>query len=650
MEDKSFGLKCLRALSVFVMIVILVVFFGEVIFAEMDESAPETTIISPSRGQSFAEGFWIDSESVDSESGLAFCEYQIKVGGTGNWIAVSDYVNFTCSAPIWVAVGSNREGCNIQGEDICKINIRAYDNAGNREYPKQFDVSIDWDSESKFIVTQESYDNDQKFDLIFSFYNPEKLNIIGYSLIYSFNSSLVEPISQKIAKDGIFKKFPNRIDLVGIYDEKVTVSSALIGVTQNYSGEGILGVISFKRLTNDTIDFIAKKEGVGVTLSNLDYISFEKDITIPALSILTDESCVPMWVAQPFTSCVNFEKKSYFNDENNCGYSAPSPKVESCQVVEKVTSSVNLAQQTSNTISGNLVLRGEIKQLDHFTSGKLTNVNISSEKKIGNRGVIIRQAVQVGAMNLKSDLVSDVNVDIPDNTVILAPDGWNGIINSPKRIGVSGKAPSGFSVGKEVIEIGSDTETLIFDTPVTIQLEGVTGSVGYKPSGSDSWTKIEHYCGGTYDNPVLDALFFPGECYTSDGINTKILTFHFTSFGSLTPVSADKPAKQRSLGGTGTCSTQWSCGSWSACSLDGTQTRTCSYPQGFCAPIGIKPSESQSCMFDSSDQTLELESTNPSRFGITGAVIGAFGSGWTWAVLLVVLGMGVVVVQIKKKK
>lgn len=72
---------------------------------------------------------------------------------------------------------------------------------------------------------------------------------------------------------------------------------------------------------------------------------------------------------------------------------------------------------------------------------------------------------------------------------------------------------------------------LLLSQPADIILAGVTGTVGYKPAGSSTWTQITNVCGGTYAAPSDPT--FPGECYISDGTNTKIVTYHFTVFGSL---------------------------------------------------------------------------------------------------------------------
>ena len=137
------------------------------------------------------------------------------------------------------------------------------------------------------------------------------------------------------------------------------------------------------------------------------------------------------------------------------------------------------------------------------------------------------------ATTINSDVA---NVTIPADTTVTGPTGWDGVIDLPSAGSSSGTAPSGFSVGGTVIEIGSADGVLIFSSPVTITLPGVTGTVAYKPTGSTVWTQITDVCSGDYANP--DAPTEPDECSTSNGTDTKIVTYHFTSFGELDPAPA----------------------------------------------------------------------------------------------------------------
>lgn len=147
--------------------------------------------------------------------------------------------------------------------------------------------------------------------------------------------------------------------------------------------------------------------------------------------------------------------------------------------------------------------------------------------------VTLRSGVSGQPVVLTNSNLSKASASIPDGTKITGPTGWDGKITPPVSGTPSGgTAPAGFSVGGTVISIGSSSGTLVFDKAVTILLEGVTGAVGYRPAGSNTWTQITNVCASPYatpGNPPANS-----ECAISNGTDTKIATYHFTSFGSLT--------------------------------------------------------------------------------------------------------------------
>ncbi len=150
--------------------------------------------------------------------------------------------------------------------------------------------------------------------------------------------------------------------------------------------------------------------------------------------------------------------------------------------------------------------------------------------------------------------IPDVVVTIPDNTLIQASNDWNGQIEPPKVEPFTGTAPVGFVVSDTVIEVGSPDTVLIFNASATLVIDGVTGDIGYKPSGSSQWIQIVNECSGTFASPGDPE--FPGECFISNGSDTKIVTFHFTSFGGLsaapsTSTAAAPPTNTLSSGGSG---------------------------------------------------------------------------------------------------
>ncbi len=163
-------------------------------------------------------------------------------------------------------------------------------------------------------------------------------------------------------------------------------------------------------------------------------------------------------------------------------------------------------------------------------------VDLTAPLTVGGQSVQVANEVQLNSgvtgtpINITNSALSGVSVSIPDGANILAPSGWTGTITPPTTVTTSGTAPSGFSVGSTAIEVGSSNSILLLSQPATIVIPGV-GAVGYKPAGSSAWTQITNVCGGTYASPDLPV--FPGECYINNTADTKILSYHFTTFGFL---------------------------------------------------------------------------------------------------------------------
>lgn len=141
-----------------------------------------------------------------------------------------------------------------------------------------------------------------------------------------------------------------------------------------------------------------------------------------------------------------------------------------------------------------------------------------------------------GTMTLPQITINSniANIIIPDGTIVTGYTDWDGIIQAPTiSTSSEGKAPAKFKVGNTIISLGSLDGTLNFEKAVTIIIKNVTGTVGYKSPESNDWKEITNICDGSYDEPENPT---EGECSISNGTDTKILTYHFTSFGELEPV------------------------------------------------------------------------------------------------------------------
>lgn len=194
------------------------------------------------------------------------------------------------------------------------------------------------------------------------------------------------------------------------------------------------------------------------------------------------------------------------------------------------TAPIDLTSGIINAAGGNL----GAQPLNSYDGGNLSNVDLTN---LGvSQGVTLSASAPGSSITINNSSLSNVSIVIPDNTTILAPASWDGFLTPPVTGTNTGSAPSGFSVGNTAVEVGSSLATLLFDQPVDVVLAGVTGPVGYRPAGSSAWVRITNACGGTYANPASPA--FPLECYITNGTDTKIHTWHLTTFASLVAVTA----------------------------------------------------------------------------------------------------------------
>jgi hypothetical protein len=180
----------------------------------------------------------------------------------------------------------------------------------------------------------------------------------------------------------------------------------------------------------------------------------------------------------------------------------------------------------------------------------LQPIVIASETINLEKEVVLSSATAQPIVIINNDLPT-ITVTIPDDTTISSVGTWNGKIQPPTAASNSGDAPSGFTVGDNVIEIGSPTSILVFNQTAVILLPDTIGAVGYKAPLSTTWIPINAECGNSFDFPTDPV--FPGECFINNGIDTKIVTFHFTSFGPLDPIPppATPTPTESSSGGSG---------------------------------------------------------------------------------------------------
>jgi hypothetical protein len=129
-----------------------------------------------------------------------------------------------------------------------------------------------------------------------------------------------------------------------------------------------------------------------------------------------------------------------------------------------------------------------------------------------------------------------VEVTIPADTVVAAPQDWDSIINIPRvelNSSVTVIPQDGNTADvSSVIEIGSNDTELIFNKAVRILIPEAAGRyIGYFRDGN--FTEITAVCSGDTEE-AGDALAAGGDCKIDAGSDLVIWTKHFTKFVSYT--------------------------------------------------------------------------------------------------------------------
>ena len=188
---------------------------------------------------------------------------------------------------------------------------------------------------------------------------------------------------------------------------------------------------------------------------------------------------------------------------------------------------------------------GEIElALEEFTldpdetldlSDEVQVIDETQEESIGDVIISLKQQVELSTttgetIELTNTDLEQVVIEIPNETIVSANVIWDGKILPPSIVTTTGTISSAFQTPTTAIQVGSPLSVLIFDKAVTIIIEDTTGQIAYKLSGTIEWILIDT-CSGTYDSPTDPEA--NGECSITDGIDTKIVTFHFTQFAEV---------------------------------------------------------------------------------------------------------------------
>ncbi len=205
-----------------------------------------------------------------------------------------------------------------------------------------------------------------------------------------------------------------------------------------------------------------------------------------------------------------------------------------------LSTDVDLTKGIITPTNNQLTIGDQTRNLSSYNGGDLAAkpADLSTGVAvIGGTKFNIGKAVNLQSASNRATELTNTNVSavIPNNTTVLSSSSWDGKIVAPKLEAASGgTAPSGFQVGSNVVVVGSRTQTLIFDKPVTLTIKNYGGAVGYKPAGGSKYEAITEVCGGSYAQPNPPKTF-PGECFVTNEAKTetKILTYHLTEFVAL---------------------------------------------------------------------------------------------------------------------
>ncbi len=244
-----------------------------------------------------------------------------------------------------------------------------------------------------FDIQTNVYNNQENFDIIFSFDNSENLNISGYTVTYEFNSNEVEPVYQGVPEDNIFSGFGSATHFGGSDEEASWIVHTFFPLTQSHNGSGVLGTFSFKRLTNGSITLIPQPHNVGVFLIDETFIDFGNVITIDEIQIDVNETDdnettiqnIPNWVIQDFGSCINFQRKAYYKDTNNSGQREPNPIIENCKMIRNIVPSVaevKISPTKSFTIKVNSTSQVKVMKVTEQTNKIILNVSSSGVQEV----------------------------------------------------------------------------------------------------------------------------------------------------------------------------------------------------------------------------------------------------------------------------
>ena len=305
------------------------------------------------------------------------------------------------------------------------------------------------------------------------------------------------------------------------------------GITVTASGYTLAGAASGNYSFNAT----------ATTTANITKATSSTTVTCPASATYTGSAVTPCTVLVTGAGGLSLTPDPTYASNTNVGIASVSYTYagDDNHTGSSASSTFSIGQTTPDELGGLATVDNSHPQVvitNLFQSVTLNVKNGTTDPSIDVSGLL-----RGGVSGILPEITINTEVAkvvIPGGTKVTGPTGWNGVISAPTSGTPSGGiAPAGFAVGGTVITLGSPSGTIMFSSPVLITLLGVTGTVGYRPSGSNIWTEITNICTGTYENPTGAPA--GGECTIDNGTDTKILTYHFTLFGELFDTQAPDP-------------------------------------------------------------------------------------------------------------
>jgi hypothetical protein len=166
--------------------------------------------------------------------------------------------------------------------------------------------------------------------------------------------------------------------------------------------------------------------------------------------------------------------------------------------------------------------------------------------------------------------ISWIRIIFTDETELSVDKLWDGTISLTESANTS-RIITGYEIPDKIIKMGNDNLTIQFDKAVTIIFDGMTGDAAYKQTGATNWNLISAICEGEYGTPTDPSA--ENMCYITDGVNTKIITYHFTEF-ALIQETTDNGSSGGNRGGSSGGNSGGSSGGNSGSSFGGGHGRT----------------------------------------------------------------------------